>query len=73
MSKYSSVGPVVKNNALNCFKDPLEACAVASSLNRELISHLMFHSNKNAHGKVAPVNGTFVGYKRANITVSEKY
>ncbi len=34
--EYHSIPPVIKTNALNCFKDPLEACVVASSLDREL-------------------------------------
>ncbi len=42
----------LKPIALNHFKDPLEACADAGSLNRELIFHLTFHSNKYACGKL---------------------
>ncbi len=37
VNKYIGKGPVVTTNVLNCFKDPLEACAIAG-LSRELIS-----------------------------------
>ncbi len=46
INKYNGEGPAVKTNALNHFNDLLEACAVAGGLNRELIAHLTFHSNK---------------------------
>ncbi len=73
MSEYDSTGPVVKTNVLNYFKDPLEAFAVADGLDRELISHLMLHSNNFACGKLDHMNGTFVGYKWTNITVFKMY
>ncbi len=44
--KNNGCGPSIKGNALNRFKSLLGACAVAGGLNRELISHLSFHSNK---------------------------
>ncbi len=58
---YIGKGPVVTIDALNRFKDLLEACAVAGSLNRELISQLMFYSNEYPHGKLDHSNGIFVG------------
>ncbi len=73
MIEYNGVGPVVKTNALNCFKDSFEACAVAGGLSRELISHLTFHSNKYTHGKLDHVHGTFVGYKWTSISLSKMY
>ncbi len=42
VNEYNREGQLVKTS--DCFKDPLEACVVASGLNRELISHLTFHS-----------------------------
>ncbi len=73
VNKYIKKGPVVKTNVLNHFKDMLEACAVAGGLNQELISHLTFQSNENAHGKLDHTKGMFVGYKWTNITISEMY
>ncbi len=60
-------------NALNHFKDPLEAYAVASGLNQELISHLTFHSYKYGRGKVDHSKGTFVGYMWTNISIAKMY
>ena len=70
VNEYIGEGSVVKTNALNCFKDPLEACAVAGGFNQELIFHLTFHSNKYACGKLDHTKGMFVGYKWTNITVA---
>ncbi len=67
------VGPALKTNVLNCFKDPLEACLVACGLNRELISHLTYYPNQYAQGKLNHINGTFVKYKWTNITMSKMY
>ncbi len=53
---------MVKTNALNCFKDMLDACAVAGGLNNELILHLTFNSNKYACGKLDHTKGMFGGY-----------
>ncbi len=61
VTEYNSVRPVVKTNA----------SAVAGCFSRELISHLMFHSNQYACGKLDHVNGTFIGYEWTKITVSE--
>ncbi len=36
-------GPTIRNNALNRFKNPLEACAVAGGLNSELMPRLTFY------------------------------
>ncbi len=54
-------GPAVKTVTLNHFKDLLEACAVDGGLNRELITHLTFHSNKYSHGKLDHTSRIFVG------------
>ncbi len=43
---YIGCGPKIRDNALNRFEDPLEASAVAGSLNCELISNLTVHSNE---------------------------
>ncbi len=59
-NKYNRNGPAVKINALNHFKDPLETCVVAGSLNRELISQLIFYSNKYTSGKVDHYKATNV-------------
>ncbi len=60
VNEYNGDGSAIKSSALNKNKDPLEACAVAGGLNRELISHLTFHSNQYACGKLDDINGTFV-------------
>ncbi len=39
-------GPAIKPNAKNQFKDPLKTCVAASGLNREMILHLILHSNQ---------------------------
>ncbi len=39
--KFLQLQPIL--NALNHFKDLLQACAIAVGLNRELISKLTFH------------------------------
>ncbi len=48
VNEYNREGLAVKTNALNHFKDLIEACAVAGGLNQGLTSHLIFHV-KNAH------------------------
>ncbi len=63
-------GPAIKPSALNQSTDPLEVCAVASSLNRELISCLIFHSNQYAREKLNVANRIFVEYKGTNIHMS---
>ncbi len=40
--------PAIRYNALNRLKDPLEACAMASGLNHELLSHLILNLNEYA-------------------------
>ncbi len=46
---------------------------VVSGLNRELISHLTFHSYQYACGKLDHVSQTIVGYKWINISMSDMY
>ncbi len=72
VNEYNGEGPTVKTKALICFKDLLESCAVMGS-SGELIAHLMFHSNKYAHGKFDYTKRTFVGYKWTIISVREIY
>ncbi len=47
-SKYNGCSPLIRDSALNRFKDMLKACAVVEGLARELILHQTFHSNKHA-------------------------
>ncbi len=53
--------------------DPLEACAVASGLNRESISYLMFHSNQYVCKQLDHINGTSVEYLGMNIIMAKMY
>ncbi len=73
VNEYIGEGSVVKTNAHNHFRDPLEACMVADGLNRELISHLTFYSNEYTHGKLDHTKGMFAGYEWTNITIAETY
>ncbi len=59
VNEYNREGPVVKTNALNCFNNPLVACAVAGGLNQELISHLTIQSPQYACGKLDHTKGIF--------------
>ncbi len=43
---YNGCGPFGRDNTLNWFGDPLDACAVAGGHNFELISQLTFHANE---------------------------
>ncbi len=69
---FNRPSPAIRDNALNRFKYPLEACAVAGCLNLELISHLISHSNKYVHLKLCN-NGKFAAYKWCNISIAEMY
>ncbi len=65
-------GLAIKDIELNRFKSPLEACAIAGELNREPMSHLLFHCNKYASSHLDESN-QFCGYKWTNISVVEMY
>ncbi len=69
---YNECSPPFRDNAPNRFKGPFEACAVAGGLNRELILHLMLHTNEYAHSKSFDY-GDFCRYKCSNISIAEMY
>ncbi len=66
---YNWYGLLIRDNALNQFKDPLEACTVADGLNQELIPHLTFHSIEYACSK-AHEGEKFAGYKRFEVSIA---
>ncbi len=51
MHSSNGPGPCLKNFTTNRFNDPLEACAVAGGLDRDLLLHVTFNSNRYARGK----------------------
>ncbi len=57
INEYNGKVPAMKPGKLNQFKNPIEACAVASGLDRELISFLTIHLNQYAHGNVTTLMG----------------
>ncbi len=69
---YNRPDPAMRENDVNRFKDPLDACAMACGLNCELISHLTFHLNKYALLKFG-INVKFVGYKWCKFSIAETY
>ncbi len=69
---YNESGPAIKDGALNTFKSPLEACTLAGGLNRDLISHLTFHSNEYVHAHLDE-NNVLCCYKWTNITILKMY
>ncbi len=56
--KFYGCNPLIKDSALDKLKSPLEACVVARRQNRELITHLTFHSIEYAHEHLVD-NGQF--------------
>ncbi len=65
-------GLFLKNFSAKSFNDPLEACAIAGGLDRDLISNLTFNSNQYARGKLTPT-GNFGRMVWVNILVKEMY
>ncbi len=72
MHGYDGPGPCLRDFATNRFNDPLEACAVAGGLDRDMISNLTFNSNQYARGKLSN-DRTFCRMMWKNISVTEMY
>ncbi len=71
-SNYIQCGEAMKDSGLNRFKSTLDACAVAGGFNRQLISHLAFHSNEYVWVHLGDKNW-FCCYKWINMKIDELY